>query len=40
MVLYVAVIAVLNLGLGYAVGLYMERGERLAAYGADPLVDD
>jgi hypothetical protein len=39
MVWYVAVIAVLNLGLGYALALYMERSRRQAACAADDPID-
>lgn len=38
MVWYVAVIAVLNLGLGYALALYMERGRKpMTSVGGDAL---
>ncbi len=40
MVWYVAVIAVLNLGLGYALALYMERGRRAACASAMLDADD
>ena len=40
MVLYVAVIAVLNLGLGYALALYMERSRKLAVAASDDMLDD
>jgi hypothetical protein len=39
MLCYVAVIAVLNLGLGYGLALYMEQG-RKAAYAAAPMDAD
>lgn len=40
MVWYVAIIAVLNLGLGYVLALYMERSRRLAVATNDDLLDD
>jgi hypothetical protein len=40
MVWYVAFIAILNLGLGYALAVYMERSQRLAAATSDDLLDD
>jgi hypothetical protein len=39
MIWYVAFIAVLNLGLGYMLGVYMERSRRAAAYLADEAFD-
>lgn len=36
MIAYVAVVAVFNLGLGYAMGIYMERSARRAAAAAEP----
>ena len=39
MVVYVAVIAVLNLGLGYALGIYMERSKRNACAAEAPHVE-
>jgi hypothetical protein len=35
MVLYVAIVAILNLGLGYALAVYMDRSAKQAAYGTD-----
>ena len=40
MVLYVAVIAILNLGLGYALAVYMERSRKLAVAASDDMLDD
>jgi hypothetical protein len=40
MVWYVAIIAVLNLGLGYALALYMESSRRLAVTAGDDSLDD
>lgn len=40
MVWYIAAIAVLNLGLGYAFALYMDRAERRAAYASSDFLDD
>ena len=40
MVLYVAVIAILNLGLGYALAVYMERSRKLAVATSDDMLDD
>lgn len=36
MVFYVAFVALLNLGLGYLVAVYLERGERRLAYARSP----
>ena len=36
MTVYVAVVAVFNLGLGYGLGLYMERSARRAAAASEP----
>lgn len=40
MVSYIAVVAVLNLGLGYAFGLHMDRANRLAAYASNDFLED
>jgi hypothetical protein len=37
--LYVALLALLNLGLGYALALYMERGRRTGALAATEDLD-
>jgi hypothetical protein len=39
MVWYVAVVAVVNLGLGYALARYLERGRKQAAWAADDAFD-
>ena len=40
MVWYVAVIAVLNLGLGYMLAVYIERSRKLAVATSDDMLDD
>lgn len=40
MISYVAVVAVLNLGLGYAFGLHMDRAKRMAEYASNDFLDD
>lgn len=40
MVWYIAVIAVLNLGLGYAFAVYLDRAERRAAYASNESLND
>lgn len=40
MISYVAVVAVLNLGLGYAFGLHLDRSKHMAAYASTDFLDD